>query len=228
MAEEVVCLKSRHEGSAASTVSAFSGSAGNCASRTMQNTFVASRIEMKGWGCWRNISGTGMTLEQLISMAKARLKQDDLNVFDWDLTDRDQGNLDTKMMAFMWFKKGDTPMVRKRVQFDFQQYLTIQPLKSKDANVRATLEVDPLKRLWNTAQAIFVGVMREHANCLGTLLTSDGWIPDSVAAPRGSSVISTPLASFTIGTTWELNRERFQNFAPHVDVEAIQTFLSGA
>ena len=61
---------------------------GNFTSRVMQNTFVASRIELKGWGCWRDIRGTSITFEeakQLVSMAKARLKQDDLNVFDWDL-----------------------------------------------------------------------------------------------------------------------------------------------
>ena len=56
-----------------------------------------------------------------VNMAKAHLKQDDLNVFDWDLTDRDQGNFDTKMMAFMWFTEEVTPMVRKRVQFDFHR-----------------------------------------------------------------------------------------------------------
>ena len=49
----------------------------------MQNTFVASRIELKGWGCWRNSRGTGITLHEA--------KQDDLNMFDWDMTDRDQG-----------------------------------------------------------------------------------------------------------------------------------------
>ena len=106
MAEEVVCMKSRHQGSAASTVSGSTGSGGsvgNFAARAAQNTFVASRIELKGWSCWRRHSMD--ETKQLIRMAKARLKQDDLNVFDWDLTDRDQGNLDTKMMAFMWFKE---------------------------------------------------------------------------------------------------------------------------
>ena len=53
---------------------------GNFPSRVMQNTFVASRVELKGCGCWRNIRGIGITLEE----AKARLKQDGLNVFDWD------------------------------------------------------------------------------------------------------------------------------------------------
>ena len=66
-------------------------------------------------------------------MAKVRLKQDDLNVFDWDLTDRDQGNFDTKMMAFVWFKEEVTPKGRKRVHLDLQQYLTAQPLEFKSA-----------------------------------------------------------------------------------------------
>ena len=90
MAEEVVCMKSRHLGSAASTVSGPTGS-GGCAGelcRAVQNTFVASRIVLKGWGCWRNFPGTSITLDEaksLVSMAKARLKQDDLSVFDWGL-----------------------------------------------------------------------------------------------------------------------------------------------
>ena len=99
MAEEVVCIKSRHQGSAASTVSGSTGSGcsvGNFSYRMMQNTFVASRIELKGWGCWRNIRGSGITLDeakQLVSVVKTRLKQDDLNMIDWDMTDRDQGIL---------------------------------------------------------------------------------------------------------------------------------------
>ena len=46
-------------------------------------------------------------------------------------TKRDQGNLDTKMMAFVWFKEEVTPMIRRRVQLDFQQNLTNQPLEFK-------------------------------------------------------------------------------------------------
>ena len=89
-------------------------------------------------------------------MAKARLKQDDLNMFDWDMTDRDQGIFDIKMMmVFLWFKEVVTPMVRKKVLNDIQHGLTIQPLPFKGANVRATLELDPVKRPWNKAQANF-------------------------------------------------------------------------
>ena len=42
--------------------------------------------------------------KQLVSKTKARMKQDDLNMFN-DLTDRDQGIFDTKMV-FLWFKEG--------------------------------------------------------------------------------------------------------------------------
>ena len=37
----------------------------------------------KDGGCWRNSLGTGITLDEA--------KQDDLNMFDWDMTDRDRG-----------------------------------------------------------------------------------------------------------------------------------------
>ena len=45
------------------------------------NVFVASRIELKGWDCWKDIRGTGITLEEakaLVSMTKTRIKQGDL------------------------------------------------------------------------------------------------------------------------------------------------------
>ena len=161
MAEEVVCMKNRHQGITASTVSGSTGSGGNVgtfASRLVQNTFVASRIEHKEWGCWRNIRGTGITMDeakQLVSKAKARVKQDDLDMFDWDLTDRDQGIFDTKMTVFLWFTEGVTPMVRKQVLNDIQQGLTIQPHEFKNVHVRATLELDPVKRPWKKAQAVF-------------------------------------------------------------------------
>ena len=136
------------------------------------NVFVVSRIELQGWGCWRNIRGTGITLEEakaLVSRAKARIKQDDLHVFDWHLTNRDQGNFDTKMMGVLF-----APTVRKRVQLDLQQNLIDQPLPFKGA----TLELDPVKSPWNKAQALFIRVMREYAQLLEKPLTSDGWIRD--------------------------------------------------
>ena len=97
-------MKISQHGSATSTVSGSTGSggsAGNFAGRLAQNAFVASRIELKGLGCWRNIRGTGITLDEakeLVRTTEARIKQDDLNVFDCDLTDRDQGNFDTTVV----------------------------------------------------------------------------------------------------------------------------------
>ena len=97
MADEVVSLKNRQQSSAASTVSVSTesgGSGSHFASSTEQLTFVASRVELKGWGSWRNIRGTGITMDeakQLVNKTMARLKQDDLNMFDWELTDSDWG-----------------------------------------------------------------------------------------------------------------------------------------
>ena len=232
MAEEVVCMKSSHHGSAAITVSgstASGGSAGNFAGRLAQNTFVASRIELEVWGCWRNIRGTGIFIDEAkehVSTTKARFKQDDLNVFDWDLTDRDQGNFGLSVVQ----RRGHSHL-RKRVQLDLQQVLTNQPLPFKGANVRATLELDPVKRPWNKAQAIFIGVMRECTKLpreTFDIRWVDSGLRVSVSGPRLHHDTHA-VASFTIGTTWELNREKFQSSAPpHVDVEEIQTFLSDA
>ena len=63
------------------------------------------------------------------------------------------------------------------------------------------------------------------------LSTSDGrdsGLRVSGSAPGRAAAIHIPMALFTIGTTWELNQEKFKSFAPHVDVEAIQTFWSDA
>ena len=79
------------------------------------------------------------------------------------MSDRDQEIFDTKMVVFLWFKEGVTPMVRGKVLNDIQQCLIIQPLEFKGAFVRATLELDPVKRPWNKAQAVFLGVMRNYA-----------------------------------------------------------------
>ena len=60
-------MRSRHHGSTASTVTASTGSGGstgNFAAHVVQNTFVASRVELKGWGSWRNIRVIGTTLDE--------------------------------------------------------------------------------------------------------------------------------------------------------------------
>ena len=92
-------MKSRHHGSAASTVAASTGSGGsarNFATHVMHNTFVASRIDLKGWGVWRNIRGTGITMDEardLVSKVKILILETDKDKFDWDLTARGQGHL---------------------------------------------------------------------------------------------------------------------------------------
>ena len=131
----------------------------------MQNTFVASRVELKGWVAWRNILGTKITLseaKQLIS--DARMKLDDLNKFDWERTDLGKGNFDIKMMTLLWLDEKVAPCERERVQLDLQQALASVPIKMKEADVRATFELDLEKRSWDKAQAIFICAMREHAN----------------------------------------------------------------
>ena len=78
MAEEVVCMKNRHQ-QYGIWICIKRRQCGNFTPRLVQNTFVTSRVELKGWSSWRNIRGTGITLDeakQLVSMAKARLKQD--------------------------------------------------------------------------------------------------------------------------------------------------------
>ena len=127
LCEEVVCVKSRHhDGSAASTVAGSTGSGGsteNFAVRVVQNTFVASRIEL----------AVGETFAAVVlHWTRPSIEQGDLDVLDWDLTDRDQGNFDIKMMVFLCV---------------FQQALAGAPIKFRDVNVRATLELDLEKRL---------------------------------------------------------------------------------
>ena len=78
---------------------------------------------------------------------------------------------------------------------------------------------------------MFSGVMWEYAKLpreTFDIKWVDSGLRVSVTAWIGRTALPTPLASFTIGTTWELNLERFRSFAPHVDVEAIQTLLLDA
>ena len=116
---------------------------------------------------WRNIRVTGLTDEarDLVGKVKFLIQDTDMDKFDWDLTPRDQGNFDFKMMTFLWFKDGITPQDRKRVQLDLQQALVRALIEVKEEYVRATLETAPYKKPWNKAQATFLRTMRENA-CL--------------------------------------------------------------
>ena len=68
--------------------------------------------------------------------------------------------------------------------------------------MRATLELDLVKRPWNKAQAIFIGVM-----------TPSGFL-GGFGAPRVGGGAAWQLCDTDAGTTWELDREKFQNIAP--------------
>ena len=78
-------------------------------------------------------------------MTKARPKQEDLDLFDWEPIDSDQGHFDTKLRVFLWFKEEVTPMIRKKVLNDIEHGLTSNPLSFKGVNIRATLELDPIR-----------------------------------------------------------------------------------
>ena len=100
-------------------------------------------------------------------------------------------------------------------------------------NVRASLLLDAVKRPWNRAQAIFVGVVKEHANVPMEAFDLK-WVDTglactvSVAAPPGRTTLPIALASFTIGANWTLNVEKFREFAPQMDPEVVQTLLLDA
>ena len=68
-------MKHRPNGSAASTVAASTGggSTGNFAAHVMQSTFVASRIEVKGWRTWRNIHGIGIAMRPRNLVSKVKI-----------------------------------------------------------------------------------------------------------------------------------------------------------
>ena len=58
---------------------------------------VSTRVEVKGWRVWRNIRGMGITMDEakdLVSQIEAMIPDADLNKFNLELTDRDQGNFE--------------------------------------------------------------------------------------------------------------------------------------
>ena len=236
LSEEVVCIENRPNGSAASTVAASTGSREHkqlCCTRDAKHFCgFPHRIERNGRGrrgrggrCGRrNVHGTGIT--------KPGTWSADLNKFIWDLTDRDQGNFDIKMMTFLWFNDGVTSHDRKRVQLDIQQTLARTPVEIKEDFVTATLELAPDKRPRNEAQAIFWCTMRDNAG-LAKEQFDIRWVSTDIrvsvnSAPSGCLAVLSQLASITIGANQVLNRERLNSFLPRVTVDELQTILDDA
>ena len=131
LSEEAVCMKNTHHESAASTVAASTASGGstsNFAAPVMPHLY---RIERLG-EVWRNIRDTVITMEEakgLVSQIKAMIPTADLNKFNWELTDRDQGNSDVKMMTFLWFNENVTPHER----WTSNRHWSGPPLESREA-----------------------------------------------------------------------------------------------
>ena len=97
------------------------------------------------------------------SVRLKRFSEADLGKSNWDMTDRDQGNFEFKMMVFLWFNEDVNLRERKRVQLDIQQALIRSPVEIHGGIVRATLDISLDKRLWTKAQAVFLCAMREFA-----------------------------------------------------------------
>ena len=104
-------------------------------------------------------------------------------------------------------------MVWKRVQQDIQEALASATIKFRDVNVRTALELDPEKRPWNKAQAIFIGAI---SNAPVIRWVDTGLLVSWYVIAQGAPVVPTPIASFTIGKISVLNQENFKSFAPRV------------
>ena len=150
--QEVTTLKGKHSISAASTVATSSGSGGShigpCAPG-VASEWLLTRIELKGWGVWRRIRETGITVDQargLVGQVKALTPVKHNEKFDWEMTAKDQGYFDLKMMVFLWFKERVTLRDRRIAQTAIYQALHSTPVEVRGAKVRATLEIDPSKR----------------------------------------------------------------------------------
>ena len=166
---EVTALKDKHSISAASTVATSSGCGGSHVGAGIPggpSVWLPSRIEPKGWGVWSRIRETGLTDEKAkeqVGQVKSLTPAAHHDKFDWELTDKDQGNFDLKMMVFPWFKNEVTPKDRKMAQLDVSHSLQRTPIVIGGEKIRATLEIDPAKRPWNKDSAIFFTIMKEHA-----------------------------------------------------------------
>ena len=100
---------------------------------------------------------------------------------------------------------------------DINQALQTSPVEIRGETVRATLEIDPSKRPWQKATAIFFTVMKEHAN-LDAKNFDIRWVTMGVrvdvnCSPPGIMPSMSQLASFTIGGVWKLNSDVLKRIA---------------
>ena len=67
LGSEIINLRDSKIGSAASTVSASSGSGGsarNFVASVISSAFTPTWVSLRGWSVWRNIRGTGITMDE--------------------------------------------------------------------------------------------------------------------------------------------------------------------
>ena len=163
---------------------------------------------------------------------------DDLNKFNWELTDRDQGHFEFKMMAFLWFSESVTPQERKTCAAGHPT--KTGPDSSK--NPRRKCESDT----WKLPQTRDHGTRRRRLSLCAMRETTGlpketfdiKWVSTGIRASVRQCtrwwLARFVTASFylvgviSIGATWVLNRERFNSFASRVDVDLLQTLLDDA
>ena len=113
--QEVTTLKGKHCISATSTVATSSGSGGSHVGAGIPvapSVWLPSRIELKGWGVWSRIRETGLPIDkvkELVGQVKSLTPVTHHDKFDLEMTDKEQGNCDLKMMVFLWLKMRSLP-----------------------------------------------------------------------------------------------------------------------
>ena len=215
---EVLNLKGKYSNiSAASTVATSSSGSGGSHTGPLSpgapSEWLPTRIELKGWGVWRKIRETGITMdetENLVDKVKALTSSIHHEKFDWEMIAKGQGFFELKMAVFLWFKEGVTLRDRRLAQMDIGQALLTSPVEVRGVNIRATLEVDPIKRPWQKATAIFFATMKEYAN-LGVTM---GVRVEVNCTPGSVLPTMSQLASLNIGSTWKINEDVLRKIAP--------------
>ena len=106
-------------------------------------------------------------------------------------------------------------------QFSISQSLQSTPIVIGGKKIRARLEIDRVKMLWNKAWAIFFTIMKEHPR-LDRDMFAVRWVTlglrvDVNCAQKWLMVSIVPFASFTIGGTWVINADTLKTIAPIVD-----------
>ena len=117
-------------------------------------------------------------------------------------------------------------------QLDISQSLLSTLVVIGGKKIRATHEIDPVKRPWSKASAIFFTIVKEHAK-LDRDMFAVRWVTlglrvDVNCAEKGLMVSMVSLASFTVGGTWVINADTLKTIAPSVDCSEVQARFNDA